>query len=53
MISAMLTATRQKRRPESHGKRGLDRLILGSVSDGVAWHARCSVEIVRAAPNAA
>jgi nucleotide-binding universal stress UspA family protein len=37
----------------SHGKRGLDRLILGSVSDGVARHAPCSVEIVRAAPNAA
>jgi nucleotide-binding universal stress UspA family protein len=37
----------------SHGKRGLDRLILGSVSDGVARHAPCSVEIVRAAPKAA
>jgi nucleotide-binding universal stress UspA family protein len=36
-----------------HGKRGLDRLILGSVSDSVARHAPCSVEIVRAAPNAA
>jgi Universal stress protein family len=26
----------------------LDRLVLGSVSDGVARHAPCSVEIVRA-----
>ncbi len=30
----------------SHGKTGLDRR-LGSVSDSVARHARCSVEIVR------
>ena len=37
----------------SHGRKGLDRLILGSVSDAVARHARCSVEIVRAAPGAA
>jgi nucleotide-binding universal stress UspA family protein len=37
----------------SHGKRGLDRVIMGSVSDSVARHARCSVEIVRTAPNAA
>lgn len=36
----------------SHGKKGFDR-ILGSVSDSVARHASCSVEIVRAAPNAA
>jgi nucleotide-binding universal stress UspA family protein len=32
----------------SHGKKGLDRL-LGSVSDSVARHAPCSVEIVRSA----
>ena len=31
----------------SHGKRGLDRM-LGSVSESVARHAPCSVEIVRA-----
>jgi nucleotide-binding universal stress UspA family protein len=30
----------------SHGRKGLDRL-LGSVSDSVARHAPCSVEIVR------
>ncbi|HWP86160.1 MAG TPA: universal stress protein [Terriglobia bacterium] len=32
----------------SHGRRGLARLLLGSVSDYVAHHAPCSVEIVRA-----
>lgn len=31
----------------SHGYRGLTRLWLGSVSQAVASHARCSVEIVR------
>jgi nucleotide-binding universal stress UspA family protein len=31
----------------SHGRRGLERLLLGSVSEYVARHARCSVEIVR------
>lgn len=31
----------------SHGRRGLDRFLLGSVSQAVALHARCSVEIVR------
>ena len=31
----------------SHGRRGLDRFLLGSVSDAVMRHARCSVEIVR------
>jgi nucleotide-binding universal stress UspA family protein len=33
----------------SHGKTGLDRLLLGSVSEHIARHATCSVEIVRAA----
>lgn len=31
----------------SHGRRGLDRLILGSVSEAVAVHAHCSVRVVR------
>jgi nucleotide-binding universal stress UspA family protein len=31
----------------SHGKRGFDRLVLGSVSESVAMHAHCSVEVVR------
>lgn len=31
----------------SHGRRGIDRLVLGSVSEAVALHAKCSVEIIR------
>lgn len=31
----------------SHGRRGLKRFLLGSVSSAVASHADCSVEIVR------
>lgn len=31
----------------SHGRRGWKRLMLGSVSEAVARHAACSVEIVR------
>jgi len=31
----------------SHGRGMFDRLVLGSVSQAVALHARCSVEIVR------
>ena len=34
----------------SHGRRGIHRLLLGSVSEAVAMHAGCSVEIIRAAP---
>jgi nucleotide-binding universal stress UspA family protein len=34
----------------SHGRTGLDRLLFGSVSDGVLRHAQCAVEIVRAPP---
>ena len=32
----------------SHGRRGLDRFLLGSVSEAVAIHAPCSVRVVRA-----
>ena len=31
----------------SHGHRGLSRFLMGSVSEAVARHAHCSVEIVR------
>ena len=31
----------------SHGKRGFDRLLLGNVSESVAMHAHCSVEVIR------
>ena len=31
----------------SHGRRGLDRFLLGSVSEAVAIHASCSVRVVR------
>jgi len=37
----------------SHGYRGLTRLWLGSVSQAVASHANCSVEIVRVRSAAA
>jgi nucleotide-binding universal stress UspA family protein len=31
----------------SHGHRGVDRFLLGSVSETVAMHAHCSVEVIR------
>jgi len=31
----------------SHGWHGVDRLIMGSVSESVAMHAHCSVEVIR------
>jgi nucleotide-binding universal stress UspA family protein len=31
----------------SHGWRGFDRLMMGSVSESVAVHAHCSVEVIR------
>jgi len=32
----------------SHGRRGMDRFLLGSVSESVAIHAPCSVRVIRA-----
>jgi nucleotide-binding universal stress UspA family protein len=32
----------------SHGRKGIERFLLGSVTESVARHAKCSVEIVRA-----
>ena len=37
----------------SHGYRGLTKLWLGSVSQAIASHAKCSVEIVRSRAQAA
>jgi nucleotide-binding universal stress UspA family protein len=31
----------------SHGRRGLDRFLMGSVAESVAVHAQCSVEVIR------
>jgi nucleotide-binding universal stress UspA family protein len=31
----------------SHGRKGLDRFLMGSVSEAVARHAPCSVQIAR------
>jgi len=31
----------------SHGRRGVDRMLMGSVAEFVARHASCTVEIVR------
>jgi nucleotide-binding universal stress UspA family protein len=31
----------------SRGRKGLDRFLMGSVSEAVVRHARCSVEIIR------
>jgi nucleotide-binding universal stress UspA family protein len=35
----------------SHGRRAVERFLLGSVSEAVARHAPCSVQIVRAAKH--
>jgi len=31
----------------SHGRSGFDRVVMGSVSEAVALHSRCSVEVIR------
>jgi nucleotide-binding universal stress UspA family protein len=31
----------------SHGRKAMDRFLMGSVSEATARHARCSVEVVR------
>ena len=31
----------------SHGRHGMDRFLVGSVSEAVATHAHCSVEVIR------
>ena len=31
----------------SHGRSGFDRIVMGSVSEAVGLHAKCSVEIIR------
>jgi nucleotide-binding universal stress UspA family protein len=36
----------------SHGFRGVDRLLVGSVSESVAMHAHCSVEVIRDSTSA-
>lgn len=35
----------------SHGRKGVDRFLMGSVSDAVARHAPCSVQVVRLPAN--
>jgi nucleotide-binding universal stress UspA family protein len=35
----------------SHGRKGLERLLLGSVSYNLVRHAPCSVEVVRERPG--
>ena len=37
----------------SHGRRGVSRMLLGSVSEAVALHAQCSVDIIRRSNSAA
>jgi nucleotide-binding universal stress UspA family protein len=35
----------------SHGRKGIDRFLMGSVSEAVSHHAPCSVQIVRISTN--
>jgi nucleotide-binding universal stress UspA family protein len=37
----------------SHGRQGIGRFLLGSVSEAIAKHAHCSVEIIRRLPQPA
>ncbi len=37
----------------SHGRRGVEKFLLGSVAESVARHAKCSVLIVRGIPKPA
>jgi nucleotide-binding universal stress UspA family protein len=37
----------------SHGRKGIGRLLLGSVAEHVMRHAPCAVEVVRPAPQTA
>jgi nucleotide-binding universal stress UspA family protein len=32
---------------DSHGRRGIEKLLMGSVSEAVATHAKCAVEVTR------
>ena len=34
----------------SHGRRGIDRFLMGSTAESVATHAKCSVEVLRGSP---
>jgi nucleotide-binding universal stress UspA family protein len=36
----------------SHGRRGVSRFLLGSVSESIAMHANCSVEVIRGVEQA-
>jgi nucleotide-binding universal stress UspA family protein len=49
---AVILAEAEKTRADlivvgSHGHHGIERFLLGSVSEGVALHAHCSVEVIR------
>ncbi len=35
----------------SHSRTGIQRLLLGSVAEGVVRHAKCSVQVVRQRPH--
>jgi hypothetical protein len=35
----------------SHGRRGLKRVLIGTVAEAVAMHSHCSVEVIREEPG--